>query len=62
MESKCTLRAVAAEAMRLCDNVIYWPSFEIALARDLFEADGRHIRPDGVNLIVSEFLNVHLQA
>jgi hypothetical protein len=60
MESKCTLRAVAAEATKLCDNAVYWPSFEIALARDIFEADGRHVRPDGINLIVSEFLKVHL--
>ena len=60
-ESKSTLRAVAAEVIRRCDNAIYWPSFEIALARDLFEADGRHVRQDGINLIVGEFLKVHLK-
>jgi hypothetical protein len=61
MDSKSTLRAVAAEATKLCDNAFYWPSFEIALARDLFEADGRHVRRDGIDLIVGEFLKVHLQ-
>jgi len=61
-ESKSTLRAVAAEVVRRHKNAIYWPSYEIALARDIFEADGRHIRPDGIELIIGTFLKVHLDS
>jgi hypothetical protein len=59
-ESKCTLRAVAAQISKEFDNVRYWPSYEIALARDLYLEDGRHIRPDGIDLIVTQFQKVHV--
>jgi GSCFA family len=59
MESKSTLRAVAAAVSREFSNVIYWPSFEIALARDIYEADGRHVTRAGVDAIVQQFLTTH---
>jgi hypothetical protein len=61
-ESKCTLRTVAARISKEFDNVTYWPSYEIALARDLFLEDGRHIRQDGIDLIVDQFQKVHVRA
>lgn len=62
MESKCTLRAVAAAITKEFDNVIYWPSFEIAMARDLYQEDGRHVTIEGVASIVHQFLAVHLES
>jgi hypothetical protein len=59
MESKSILRAVAARVSKQMDNVTYWPSYEIALARDIFEDDGRHVRAEGIDLIVDQFLKVH---
>lgn len=61
MESKSILRAVAAAITREFDNVVYWPSYEIALARDIYQEDGRHVRIDGVAAIVDQFLAVHLE-
>lgn len=58
-ESKSTLRAVAAALSRNFSNVIYWPSYEIALMTDLYEEDGRNVRPGGVRLILDQFLAVH---
>ncbi|MEX0803117.1 MAG: GSCFA domain-containing protein [Haliea sp.] len=60
MESKCTLRAVAAAITKEFDNVLYWPSFEIAMARDIYQEDGRHVTHDGVKSIMDQFLAVHL--
>ena len=62
MESKSIFRAVATSISREFSNVIYWPSYEIVLARDVYEEDGRHVTPDGVNAIVDQFLAVHLGA
>jgi hypothetical protein len=59
-ESKSTLRAVAAAISREFSNVTYWPSYEIALARDIYEQDGRHVTAEGVKTIVDTFLAVHL--
>ena len=58
-ESKSILRAVAARLAKENANVTYWPSYEIALARDLFEDDGRHVRREGIDLIVDQFIKVH---
>lgn len=58
-ESKSILRAVAGQVAKDSGNVTYWPSYEIALARDLFLEDGRHVRQDGIDLIVDQFLKVH---
>jgi hypothetical protein len=60
-ESKCTLRAVAAQISKEFNNVKYWPSYEIALARDLYLEDGRHIRSDAIELIVNQFQRVHVE-
>ena len=59
MESKSILRAVAARVAKENINVTYWPSYEIALAHDLFEDDGRHVRRAGIDLIVDQFIKVH---
>jgi GSCFA family len=62
MESKSTLRAVAAAIDREFDNVVYWPSYEMAMARDIYAEDGRHVTLEGINAIVNQFLTVHLQS
>lgn len=59
-ESKCTLRTVAARISKEFSNVTYWPSYEIALAHDLFLEDGRHVRQDGIDLIIDQFIKVHV--
>jgi hypothetical protein len=61
MESKSILRAVAGALSAQFSNVIYWPSYEIALMRDLYEEDGRHVTPEGVRAIIEQFLAVHLE-
>lgn len=62
MESKSTLRAVAGVIAREFNNVTYWPSYEMAVTRDIFKPDGRHVTPEGVRTIVEQFLKVHLAA
>lgn len=57
--SKAQLRAVAGQIDAEFDNVIYWPSYEIALRADLFRADGRHITEDGVRFIMERFVETH---
>jgi hypothetical protein len=39
--------------------VIYWPSYEIALAQDVYEEDGHHVTREGVEQIVNQFVAVH---
>ena len=58
-ESKCTLRAVAAAISQEFDNVVYWPSYEIAMAGDMFEANGRDVTREGVAAIVNQFVLIH---
>jgi hypothetical protein len=60
--SKAQLRAVAGQIDAEFDNVIYWPSYEIALRADLFRPDGRHITEDGVRFIMDRFLATHATA
>ncbi len=60
MESKSILRAVAAAISREFPNVIYWPSYEIALASDIYEEDGRNVTRQGVKMIIDEFLSAHV--
>lgn len=56
MESKSTLRTVCGEISRAHEQVIYFPSYEIAMGiGDIYEADGRHVRDDIVKYIVSSF-------
>ncbi|MCC5954136.1 MAG: GSCFA domain-containing protein [Acidimicrobiia bacterium] len=57
--SKSVLRAVAGAVAAEFDQVTYWPSYEIALATDLFQPDGRHITPEGVGAITDAFLAAH---
>jgi len=59
-ESKSILRAVAGALHREFPNVVYWPSYEIAMAQDVYEDDGRHVTPAGVKQIVDQFVAVHL--
>jgi hypothetical protein len=59
MESKSLLRAVAGQITREYDNVIYWPSYEIAMREDMFENDGRHVLKAGVDKIINAFMDAH---
>lgn len=61
MESKSLLRAVAGQIEREFDNVIYWPSYEIAAYEDIYEEDGRHVTRAAVNKIVDSFMEAHCQ-
>jgi hypothetical protein len=57
--SKSVLRAVAGQIVREFDNVLYWPSYELALRMDLYEEDGRHVSPEGIDFIVGNFLKAY---
>ena len=59
MMSKSTLRAVAGQLSRERPELVYWPSYEFAMAADIFQDDGRHVRPEAVKQIVSAFLEAH---
>ncbi|MFN4312359.1 MAG: GSCFA domain-containing protein [Ferrovibrio sp.] len=62
MESKSTLRAVAAQICREFKNVHYFPSFELCMTDpEAFEEDGRHVRPKKVEAIMSTFLTHFLK-
>ena len=54
--------AVAGQINMDFDNVIYWPSYEIALRADLFRADGRHITEEGVRFVIDNLLAAHATA
>lgn len=56
---KSLLRAVAGAVAAEFDHVTYWPSYEMALATDMFQEDARHITPEGVATIVETFLAAH---
>jgi hypothetical protein len=60
MESKSLLRTVAGQIAREFGNVIYWPSYEIAMREDMFEDDGRHVTKSGVDKIIGAFMDAHL--
>lgn len=59
-ESKCGLRAAAADFVAAHDDVHYFHSFELVPQWQgegpFFMEDGRHISPEGVTFIISEFL------
>ncbi len=62
MESKCTLRAVAAQICREYDWVHYFPSFEIVWgigAAAYEEKDMLHVKEDIVKNIMKLFLSSH---
>ena len=54
--SKSLLRTVAGQIQREQPGVRYWPSYELAQRNDIFEEDGRHVRPDAVSHIVETFV------
>lgn len=60
--SKSTLRAALADLIHEHPDVHYFHSYEIATALDrpqqLYEDDGRHVRKQGVELIMDEFLRM----
>jgi hypothetical protein len=58
MESKCILRAVAGEVARAYDNVIYFPSFEMAQfwKMPVYLEDGRHVTRDFARRVVAAFM------
>lgn len=58
-ESKSILRAVAGQIEREFPHVTYWPSYEIARAKDLFGPDARNVTPRGIDLIVNAFIDAH---
>jgi len=60
-ESKSVLRAAAGQIMREYPTVRYWPSFEIASAHDIREANGSHVTPEGVKMIMDAFLAAHCE-
>jgi len=61
-ESKSVLRAAAGQIMREYPRVRYWPSFEIANAHDIREANGSHVTPEGVKMIMDAFLAAHCES
>ncbi|NUB46515.1 GSCFA domain-containing protein [Fertoebacter nigrum] len=65
MEGKSILRAAAAEFCAQVSDVIYFPSFEMAMSCDphhVFRGDKRHINSDFVSSIVGEFVRRHCMA
>jgi hypothetical protein len=59
MESKSLLRTVAGQIEREFDNVVYWPSYEIAAYEDIYEEDGRHVTKAAVAKIINSFIEAH---
>lgn len=61
-ESKSILRAAAGEFVSRHDDVFYFPSFEIVMySMDpsvYLKEDGRHVRKEGVNKIMSQFIKI----
>lgn len=64
--SKSVLRAVAGEMAEDCDNVFYFPSFEIISTHpfrgSFFEPDLREVNQMGVNLVMDHFFTGPLAA
>ncbi len=57
-ESKSILRAVCGQIEREYDNVIYYPSYELAIHTDrptVFKPDGRHVKSKFISFIMSHF-------
>lgn len=62
MTSKTTLRACAADIMQqYSGRVTYWPSFEYAFGNDVYESDGRHVKPEVVKNIVDTFAEAYFK-
>lgn len=62
MESKSTLRVVAAAIARKWPNVVYWPSYEIVMWNEnSWQVDLRHVHPERVASIMDAFVECHIQ-
>lgn len=62
LTGKATLRACAAEMIeKYKEHVFYWPSFEYTFGKDVYEADGRHVRPEVVENIVNTFSQAYFR-
>lgn len=61
--SKSTLLAAAHEAAKLYDDIIYYPSYEIATSNSNFFSshDGRHADQKEVNKIINNFYNNYIK-
>lgn len=59
MTSKSILRAAAAQVCAERPYIHYWPSFEYASRRDVYEADGRHVTYGHVEEIITSFIQAH---
>jgi hypothetical protein len=57
--SKSVLRAVAGAIEGEFPHVTYWPSYELAMSTDIYQEDGRHVLPEGVDYIIGSFLAAH---
>ena len=56
---KSMLRTVAGAIETEFDHVTYWPSYELCTRADIYKQDGRHVRGDAVDHVVSQFLEAH---
>ncbi len=57
-ESKSILRTVCGQLERKYENVIYYPSYEIAMNANkntVFKPDGRHVKPGFISGIMKHF-------
>lgn len=60
-ESKSILRTVAGEITASCDDVYYFPSYEMCLSdTDAFRSDGRHVTREKVDQIMGLFEACHV--
>jgi len=60
MESKSILRTAATHVCRSCEQVSYFPAFDLCAAiGDVYTPDGRHVRPEIVKAIVTLFQAQH---
>jgi hypothetical protein len=65
MESKCTMRAVAAQICREFDWVHYFPSFEIVWgvgAAAYKDEDLLHVKEEVVGMIIDQFMVSHFES
>jgi hypothetical protein len=64
--SKAALRVVADEVSRACENVVYFPSYEMITGPHVRSAylddDLREVRPEGVASVMSVFTRHYLNA
>lgn len=60
MTSKAAIRSAVGRACRADKDLVYWPSYEHALAHpEKWLPDRRHLKPEAVDEIVEAFVEVH---